>query len=184
MQENQNENQESLEDVVNGMTEEQQEAFEEAIGGGIFTEDAEAIEGMRQAAEALGINPDLVAPTDDQVHYVAKKNCKHCYGRGAVPVVMSPQKEKTFSRNQALPGRITNRKRSSRGKPEFTKLKAVFPARRTRGPTEPRRKIVMGISPANENTNSQWDTRKPEPQDYKRLNATLAFCRCVKAISA
>ncbi|TFH24834.1 hypothetical protein E4G67_01590 [Candidatus Bathyarchaeota archaeon] len=178
MQNNESQNGETLKSAVGRITEEQKKNFEDAVGDGIFTDDADAIEGMRQAAEALGINPDLVAPTDERVNYVAKQNCKHCYGRGAILFCLSPQKEKTFSRNEGLPGRVTNRNRSSR----YKRKQYKNPVQLRNGPTQPRRKVVTGVSQANENTNSQWNTKRPEPDDFRKMNTTLSFCRCIRTI--
>lgn len=157
---------------------------------GIFTDEDEVIDNMRENAEALGINPDLVASKDEKTRYIAKGNCKYCFGKGTITVCLSPSKPKVFWKNLS--------KRSER---------------KQQRPSGPRRKLITGMSPGNE-LDEQWSKRekfisaeraekrkrtlmrllgkvpdhsrsatsRPEPPDYKKRNTSLAFCKCVRAI--
>ena len=157
---------------------------------GVFT-DNQAIETLRKSAEALGINPDLVAPEDGGgTKYFARKNCKHCFGLGTMDICLSPSKMKFHWKNQSPPGRFTKRKGLQRK------------------PSQQRQKVVFGLSPGNE-LDVQWNpegarhnpahdakikkllgkvpsrdnraTEAPEPFGYKKANMTKSFCRCVRA---
>lgn len=145
---------------------------------GIFTNKDEVVEGMRKAAEAVGADPDKVAPSEENnKHLFAKKSCKHCFGRGVLTFVPSPQKQKVFSANF-----------SERG------------YRAKKRPSPPRTRVFFGVSPANEELNELWDDRevqerpkgkkmwstpsrgtsRPEPDYYKGEAEQKVFCRCVK----
>lgn len=160
--------------------------------GGIFTDD-ESVKTLRESAKALGINPDLVAPEDGEVkvQHFARKNCKHCYGRGVIDICLSPSKFKWFWRNEGVKGRVSKRRRQRRG------------------PSVQRRKVVTGVSPGNE-LHEQWNpdghaglldperdakmkrllgktpvrggiaTSRPEPYGYKEDNMSQVFCRCIR----
>ena len=143
--------------------------------GGIFT-DNQATEALRKSAEALGINPDLVAPDGDEptIRYFAKSGCKHCYGRGVISVCLSPSKQKIFQVNQGVPGRVSKRKITSTNKLRKKK-------RQKAGPTPKQVKRFLGISPGNE-LGLQWDTRGQEPLDYKKNNTAKSFCRCIRSV--
>jgi len=148
------------------------------FGDGVFTDD-KSIDTLRESAKALGINPDLVAPEgnedgEKQYRYFSKKNCKHCFGRGAIDVCISPSKEKVFQRNEGVPGRISKRKISSTKK--LRKRKRQRP-----GPTMPQGKTILSVSIGNE-LGEQWNTRHSEPVRYKKDNMSKSFCSCVRAI--
>lgn len=68
---------------------------------GIFTNEQEALDGLRQSAEAVGIDPDMVAPENveesRQPQFYAKENCRTCWGRGIMYYVPSPVKAKTIT---------------------------------------------------------------------------------------
>ena len=136
--------------------------------GSIFTNDSEQAETLRKSAQALGINPDLVAPEKDgpQVRYFAKSGCKHCFGRGVLNVCISPSKRKVFWRNERPKTRVS-----------FRQTKAA--RSRRIGPTRVATKKITGVSIGNELT---WDTRRREPRDYKEENTSQAFCRCIRAV--
>ena len=163
----------------------QQEAEEEDFdyGEGVFTDDKD-IETLRKSAQALGFNPDLVAPKPadgkegPQYRYFASKNCKHCYGRGTLTVCISPSKQKIFWQNEGLPGRLTlrNKNLSTKKLNKRRKVKRQFP-----GPSRPRRRQVNGVSIANE-LHKQWNTRQEEPLSYKEDNTSQAFCKCIRAV--
>jgi len=143
---------------------------------GIFTDD-EAIETLRKGAEALGINPDLVAPgrEDGPKHrYFAKSGCKHCYGRGTINVCLSPSKQKIFWINKGADGRIPKKEPVSTKK--LAKRKRQKPMA-----SQPKKKLVTGFCPGNE-LGEQWETRKKEPLSYKRENLSKSFCRCIRAV--
>ena len=64
---------------------------------GIFTNPEEVLDGLRKSAEAVGLDPDKVAPEempDEGPQFYAKKSCKMCWGRGIVYYVPSPVKAK------------------------------------------------------------------------------------------
>jgi hypothetical protein len=157
------------------------------VGDGIFTDGDKQTETLRESAKALGINPDLVAPEDGgpQLRYFARKGCKHCFGRGTINVCISPSKRKVFWKNERKPNRVSFRQTAS--------------ARSRRiGPTRPvTKKILMvseGYPPTREENEENplssgpsesqagWDTRRPEPRDYKENNLSQAFCRCIRAV--
>ena len=148
---------------------------------GVFT-DNEAVKTLRESAKALGINPDLVAPDEEgpQYRYFASKNCQHCYGRGILSVCISPSNQKVFWRNEGLPGRVPKRKvtstkkRNRRARKRHKELAIRVP-----GPTRPRRKQITGVSVGNE---LPWNTRKSEPEHFKKDNSSKAFCRCIRAV--
>jgi len=131
----------------------------------IFTDHA-SNENLRANAEAAGINPDLVAPEGgiDDVEYFAKRGCKKCDGRGTLAICFSPCKKKVFS---------------SRERP--TVLRKGRRVRQT-GPTPKRNVKMTGFSPGND-LDKQWRTSRLEPDDYKKNNTALVFCRCVKSIA-
>lgn len=136
--------------------------------GDIFTNQEEQIEALRKNAEALGINPDLVAPEDEsQVRYFARKNCKHCFGRGVINVVISPSKRKVFWKNERKQTRVS-----------FRQTKAA--RSRRIGPTKPFTKKILNVSEGHE---ADWDTRRQEPWGYKKNNMSQAFCRCIRAVA-
>lgn len=156
------------------------ENLEEALaayaseGGGVFTNEAEQTKALRDNAEALGINPDLVAPEGEpQIKYYARKGCKHCFGRGVINVVISPSKRKVFWRNEREPTRIS-----------FRQTKAA--RSRHVGPTRPTTKKILLVSEGypNEEGEVQWDTRRPEPRGYKENNMSQSFCRCIRAVAS
>lgn len=169
---------------------------DEDLLGGIFEDDhsKEVIDNMRENAEALGINPDLVASEDVQTKLVAKRGCKQCFGRGTLTVCLSPSKPKVFHKNSSKRG-----ERSRAGKP-----------------SAPRSKSILGIAPGNE-LHKEWyspaksedldgkkekrakamnkvlgrtrdlsmsATGRHEPAQYKMRNTSQSLCRCVRKISA
>lgn len=144
------------------------ESIEEQIAGGIFTNETEQTEALRKNAEALGINPDLVAPEEGgpQIRYFPNKGCKTCYGRGIINVVISPSKKKVFWKNERKPTRVS-----------FRQAKAA--RSRRIGPTKQGIKKILNVSEAYE---SSWDTRRKEPAGYKQDNMSQAFCRCIRAV--
>lgn len=147
---------------------------------GIFTNRDEVVDGMREAAKAVGANPDMVAPApdDDGTRYLARKNCKKCFGRGVLTFVPSPQKQKIFSKNFS---------------PRGYRAKA-----RGRHASKPRRRAIFGIAPPNEDMNWLWDDReipnedkkrwttysrgtsRPEPYHYKQEAQRQILCGCVR----
>lgn len=137
---------------------------------GIFTEGNEQTETLRKSAEALGINPDLVAPKDEdtQTRYFARHNCKHCFGKGILTVCLSPQKRKVFWSNARKPTRVS-----------FRQTKRA--RSRRIGPTRPALKQINGVSVENE-LGESWDTRRKEPANYKSENTAKSFCRCIRAV--
>jgi hypothetical protein len=146
------------------------ESLEDVIGGGIFTDKGEQTEALRKSAEALGLNPDLVAPEEDgpQFRYYARKGCKHCFGQGILNVCLSPSKRKVFWKNERKSTRVSFRQTKT--------------ARSRRiGPTRPVIKKITGFSDGNE-LGESWDTRRPEPRDYKKENTSQSFCRCIRAV--
>jgi hypothetical protein len=166
--------------------EHEEEDFDFDYGEGVFT-DNESVETLRKSAQALGINPDLVAPQapdgeGPQYRYFARKNCGSCYGRGTIDVVISPSKQKVFWRNEGLPGRVTKRKITSKKKlKRRARRRHKDAAIRAVGPTPKKRKLITGVSPGNELEN-QWDTRRSEPLGYKADNLSKSFCRCIRAV--
>lgn len=135
---------------------------------GVFT-DHKAAETLRKSAEALGINPNLVAPkegAETQYKYYAHGGCKRCWGRGVINICISPSKQKVFWHNEGVPGRISKRKSSSRHRAKKS---------------QPRRKVISGISLAN-GLDEQWNTRQPEPYDYRANNTTRSLCSCVRMV--
>lgn len=62
----------------------------------IFTNQAEVVQGVRDSAAAVGLDPDKVMPTQPQFVMVAKKNCRMCWGQGAVRYTPSPTKDNMF----------------------------------------------------------------------------------------
>ncbi len=165
------------------MSEEELDIIDD-MGGGIWSDD-EAVETLRKSAQALGINPDLVAPEanedgDPQYKYYSNKACKRCYGRGVLHVCISPSKQKLFWQNEGLPGRIPKRKATSVKKQKRRARKRhKDPAIRVSGPTQPRRKAINSVSIGNE---SDWNTRQPEPEDFKVDNLSRSFCHCIRAV--
>jgi len=139
---------------------------EEDFDGGIFTDEA-ATENLRKNAEAHGVDPDLVAPQEDEgaVKYFAKRSCKNCWGRGVVSICFSPSKKKAFFTRE----RPTVLRRGRRV--------------RQKGPTPKRLIRFQGFSPGND-LDKQWRTSRPEPDNYKENNTSLSFCSCVKAVEA
>jgi len=76
---------------------------EEEIGD-IFTNNEDVVDGIRKSAEAIGLDPDMVAPKQkNQPEYYAKKNCKQCWGKGVLRYVPSPIKK----RNVVVGGKKT-----------------------------------------------------------------------------
>jgi len=145
------------------------ESLNEAMeSDGIFTDKSEQIDALRRSAEALGINPDLVAPKDDgpQLRYFAHKGCGHCFGRGVINVVMSPSKKKVYWKNERKPKKVS-----------FRQSKAD--RSRRIGKTTPELKKITGLAPGND---IEWDTRRPEPAGYKSENMAQSFCRCIRAV--
>lgn len=149
--------------------------FSIAVDDGIFQNQDEVIDGLRKTAEALGVNPDLVAPQEGAKRYYARKNCKECYGRGTLEMVPSPQKEKLFWTVKSKRGQG---RRSSKGK----------------GPTRPKNKVITGLCMPTPELANLWDSRElsaraekyrgtstPEPAEYKGEVAQKVFCRCVKS---
>ncbi len=144
---------------------------------GIFT-DGEAAETLRKGAEALGINPDLVAPKPGedgpQYRYYAKSGCKSCFGRGSIKVVLSPSKQRFFWRNEGPKGRIPKRKITS------TK-KLAKKVRQKPMASQPKQKKITGFCPGND-LGEQWKTQQKEPLDFKANNVSQSFCKCVRAV--
>lgn len=130
----------------------------------IFTDEAEVNKGMRMSAEALGIDPDLVAPDEQKTRYYAKYNCRQCRGRGTIFMVPSPQKQKVFSTTWSPVGKISKVKKEKRG------------------PSQSKNKIINGFSPAADELNKIWNTRRPEPVNYKREHGKNYLCRCVQTV--
>ncbi len=140
----------------------------EPVGEGIFTNLDEQTQSLRENAEALGINPDLIAPDGEpQARFYAKKGCKHCFGKGVLNIVLSPSKRRVFWRNERQPTKVS-----------FRQTKAA--RSRRIGPTKPATKKIYNVSEANE---SEWDTRRPEPLTFKRDNMAQAFCRCIRVMA-
>jgi hypothetical protein len=140
---------------------------EEEFEGGIFTEGAAATQNLRENAEALGINPDLVAPDEDAetTKYFASRSCKRCWGRGVISICFSPSKKKVFF-SKERPTKLRNGRRV-----------------RQKGPTPKRLIKLKGYAPGND-LGEQWSTSQPEPEGYKKNNTSLSFCSCVKAVEA
>ena len=153
-----------LMDLAKGKKKMTEEEFD--LDGGIFT-DPTVSENLRKNAEAVGINPDLVAPEEDAdaVKYFAKRGCKKCHGRGTLSVCFSPCKKKAFFTRE----RPTVLRRGRRV--------------RLKGPTPKRLIKLTNFSPGND-LDEQWHTSQPEPEDYKKNNTALVFCRCVKSVGA
>jgi len=66
---------------------------------GIFTDKEVALEGLRKSAEAVGLDPELVAPEaeiEEPPQFYAKESCKRCWGRGVLYYVPSPVKAKNI----------------------------------------------------------------------------------------
>jgi hypothetical protein len=68
----------------------------------IFTNQSEAIQGIRDSAAAVGLDPDKVMRSDPQFVMVAKKNCGMCWGQGTVYYTPSPSKQNPLY-NSRLP---------------------------------------------------------------------------------
>lgn len=119
----------------------------------IFTNQEEVLEGQKEAAKDLGLDEKVV---EDQKRYVAKRNCKKCFGRGFIKIVVSPSKKKVNSVNY-----------SSRG------------GRKAQKPGEPRMKRFISVYPGN-SWGEEWSTRRPEPAGYKEDAAQKFFCSCVR----
>ena len=144
--------------------------FLDEADGGIFADQAGAVEALRESAKAVGMNPDFVAKEDgSQTRYYARKNCKNCFGRGFVNMVVSPSKQKVYWRNENISPvkkKRKNKKKKSRGKNRAGAMKKS-------------QKIITGIAPGNE-LDEAWNTRKSEPLEYRRENMVKSPCRCVK----
>jgi hypothetical protein len=161
----------------------EEEDFDYDYSEGVFT-DNEGTEALRASAQALGIDPDRVAPKpkDDeegpQYRYFASKNCKHCYGRGVLTVCISPSRQKVFWKNEGLPGRLSHRNKNLSTKKLGKPKRRQFP-----GPSRPKRKQITNVSVGND-LGQQWNTQQSEPLKYKEDNTTKAFCRCIRAVEA
>jgi hypothetical protein len=160
--------------------------------GGIFVNEAEVIDGQRKAAEAVGINPDLVAPEDgsEPSKLVAKKSCNRCWGKGVITMIPSPQKVKLFWVTKSPTGKVTKRvkRRTANGKKKLSK-----PFVSKRGATKERNRIIIGYGPDRKDLRDLWDDRelsegsekfrgtsRPEPLDYKEKAVQNFLCGCVK----
>lgn len=74
-------------------------------GDSIFTNEDEVIDGLRDSAAALGVNPDnVVMKQQPREQYLAKANCKKCFGQGLLTFIPSPQKKDTKEVKKKLPG--------------------------------------------------------------------------------
>lgn len=149
---------------------------EEGIGGENIFQTDEAAEGMKRQAEALGIDPEQMDLRKEQKVLYARKNCKHCYGRGVMVFVPSPAKPKKIKVN--LERQIEKRVRESR----VIKVKARKGRRRQmrRKPTQKRVRIQAEL-PGNA-LDEVWNTCKPEPVGVKKELRQHLPCRCVKTL--
>jgi len=119
----------------------------------IFTNENEVIEGQKQAAAALGLNPEQIEKNLTQREFFAKANCLRCFGKGILTVVLSPCKAKITWAHKGLRSKMS-------------------------GPTKPRRKITTGVYPKGDM--DSWNTRRPEPEGFKHEARRNFFCKCVK----
>jgi hypothetical protein len=158
---------------------------------GIFVNESEVIEGQRKAAEAVGVNPDLVAPEDgsEPRKLMARRSCGQCWGRGTITFIPSPQRLKLFWVTKGPIGKFTKRTKTHfpNGK---KRPKPLIP---TRGPSKRENKVITGYSMERKDLLLAWDDRelaeksekrrgtsRPEPEGYKDSVAETRLCSCVR----
>lgn len=148
---------------IDGMLE---EAFK---GDGIFTDD-EATDGMKAAAESLGIDPETADIKKPQSLFYAKKNCKHCFGLGVIAFVASPAKPKTI-----VVSPTSEFEKSQRKRRRFKKNGVVY-----RKPTPKRRRCTVDLE--GNKLGQVWNTCQPEPDELKDRLVEYMPCRCVRLL--
>jgi hypothetical protein len=125
----------------------------------IFTNQKEVVENLRGSAQNLGIDPEKVAPSETaqkkQKVYVAKKNCKKCWGQGVLTLAGHDVAVKTKNPNLG-----------------FIASKASEEGTQTLLP-------VRGKFQKTEGRNSS----KPEPEAELKKKA-LIYCSCVKIVES
>jgi len=143
------------------------------IDEGIFTSD-EAVDGIKNAAEKFGIDPNTVDLNAPQIMHYAKASCKACSGRGLlifVPSPSGPKKIKLTGINKLME-KFTRRSRKQKNKAGKWVNKPTKSSKRfnTEMPAAPTELCV------------QWNTRKYEPYNFKSNNNTLIKCKCVRSV--
>jgi len=126
----------------------------------IFTNEEEVVRGIKESAAALGIDSGAMSATP-QMRYYANKNCTKCFGRGVYTLCLSPCKHKVLWKKESAVGRRSVRKGSNGIN------------------TRARRKLAYASLDGND---LGWQTRQPEPYDFKQMNTTSVFCKCVRGM--
>jgi len=145
-------------------------AFIEALDDdGIFTSD-EAAEGLKQAAEALGVDPDSVDIKKPRNVLYARKNCKTCFGRGVVTFLPSPAKPKKLLVEPSNEFKASQRKR--RRTKVNGKMKNFPTPKRVRNTTQLEGNKLGEV----------WETCRPEPMSLKVELLQNRPCKCVRIL--
>jgi len=149
-----------------------EEAFREAAlmeGDGIFTSN-EAAEGLKKAAEDLGIDPDTVDVNKPRNVLYAKENCKSCFGRGVVVFLPSPAKPKKLKVPASVKFALKTRKGRKR------KIKGKM----RNLPTQKRARSVVELK--GNKLGTVWNTCQPEPMELKVEMLQHRPCKCVRVL--
>jgi len=145
-------------------------AFVEALDGdGIFTSD-EAADGLKQAAEALGVDPDSVDIKKPRNVLYARKNCKNCFGRGVVTFLPSPCRPKKLKVEPSK--EFKNSQRASRRVKVKGKMKNLPTPKRARSTVELEGNKLGEV----------WNTCHPEPMSLKVELTQHRPCKCVRIL--